>query len=148
MASSKRSSHALVTRGGIAFSNLLAPIEQLVLIMKGKLEAADLAACVTEVERTVAHSVDVYCEFAESKKDVRSNHRRALRMEMDLESLSLSAAVSPNTLCSGLGDLANLRLQLHPCTGPLIAGRGHDRRRRAEDKRHHEGQFAVVRRRS
>ena len=69
-------------------------------------------------------------------------------MEMDLESLSLSAAVSPNTLCSGLGDLANLRLQLHPCTGPLIAGRGHDRRRRAEDKRHHEGQFAVVRRRS
>jgi hypothetical protein len=57
-----------------------------VLIMKGKLEAADLAACVTEVERTVAHSVDVYCEFAESKKHVRSNHRRALRMEMDLES--------------------------------------------------------------
>jgi hypothetical protein len=87
-----------------------------VLIMKGKLEAADLAACVTEVERTVAHSVDVYCEFAESKKHVRSNHRRAVRMEMDLESLSLSAAVSPNTLCSGLGDLANLRLQLYPCS--------------------------------
>ena len=118
--------------------------------MKGKLEAADLAACVTEVERTVAHSVDVYCEFAESKKHVRSiaNHRRALRMEMDLESLSLSVAVSPNTLCSGLGDLANAAAGAPVHRPTDRCGRGHDRRRRAEDKRHHEGQFAVVRRRS